>query len=119
MLKISWTRKLRNSGVLEKAGAERQLVTNRKKRKTSHLGHILPGKKYSFLQLILDGKIGGGKRGIGRKSLSWLRNICNWTGVSDIRELRQAAKMRSAPYASSSNINSRHDNRQRSRSTTT
>nr|CAH7716415.1 unnamed protein product [Callosobruchus chinensis] len=30
-----------------------------------------------------DGNMEGGRRGIGRKILSWLRNIRQWTGISD------------------------------------
>jgi len=36
--------------------------------------------------LIIEGKIEG-KRGIGRKKMSWLRNVRQWTGLRTIQEL--------------------------------
>ncbi|CAG9827675.1 unnamed protein product [Diabrotica balteata] len=41
---------------------------------SSSLGHILRNNKYQYAQLIVKVKIEG-KRGLGRKRLSWLRNI--------------------------------------------
>ena len=49
------------------------------------------GERYEFQRLILQGKIEGGKRGIGRKKLSWLRNIRQWTGIHDFQTLQNAA----------------------------
>ncbi|MFP3033657.1 MAG: hypothetical protein ACEY3M_22020 [Wolbachia sp.] len=46
-------------------------------RKTSYLEHILQHEEYEQLQIILKGKVEG-KRGIGRKTESWLRNIKEW-----------------------------------------
>ena len=45
-----------------------------------YLGHIMRGRKYNFLRLILNGKIEG-RKWIGRKKLSWLRNMRQWTGL--------------------------------------
>nr|CAH7729365.1 unnamed protein product [Callosobruchus chinensis] len=80
MLKISWTEHVRNDDVLRMARLEdRELFEHIKKRKISYLRHIILGEPYEFQRLILQGKIEGGKRGIGRKKLSWLRNIRQWT----------------------------------------
>lgn len=91
MFRIPWTDLVRNEEVLGKAGlTSRELFDAIKKRKTSYLGHILRGPRYEFQRLILQGKIEG-KRGIGRKKLSWLRNIRQWTGIHDFMSLQNAA----------------------------
>lgn len=92
MLQIAWTEKVRNTEVLERIEKERELLTTIKKRKMQYLGHILRGPKYELLQTIMYGRIEG-KRWIGRKSLSWLRNIRQWTNMSP-EELFHAARDR-------------------------
>lgn len=92
MLRVSWVDHVRNEEVLQRAGlADRELFENIKKRKIGYLGHILRGERYHFQRLILQGKIEGGRRGIGRKKLSWLRNIRQWTGIRNLQELQDAA----------------------------
>lgn len=95
MLRIPWTQHVTNENVLRRANIERQLLTTVKCRKTSYLGHILRGDKYRLLQLILKGKIEG-RRGIGRKQQSWLRNIRDWTGIRRAGELFRLAEDRTA-----------------------
>jgi len=51
------------------------------------------GERYCFQRLILQGKIEG-KRGLGRKKLSWLRNFRHWTGFNDLQSLENAAIIR-------------------------
>jgi len=51
-----------------------------KRRKTAYLGHVIRNERYQFLQLMVEGKIEG-KRGIGKKKMSWLRNVRRWTGL--------------------------------------
>nr|CAH7746925.1 unnamed protein product [Callosobruchus chinensis] len=88
MLKISWTEHVRNDDVLRMAGlGDRELFEHIKKRKISYLGHIIRGERYEFQRVILQGKVEGGRRGIGRKKLSWLRNIRQWTGISDFQSI--------------------------------
>nr|CAH7712303.1 unnamed protein product [Callosobruchus chinensis] len=95
MLKISWMEHVRNDGVLRMAGLEDQeLFEHIKKRKISYLGHIIRGERYEFQRLILQGKIEGGRRGIGRKKLFWFRNILQWTGISDFQSIQEAARNR-------------------------
>lgn len=92
MLRVSWVDHVRNEEVLRRAGlAERELFETIKKRKIAYMGHMLRGERYHFQRLILQGKIEGGRRGIGRKKLSWLRNIRHWTGIKDFQELQNAA----------------------------
>nr|CAH7769935.1 unnamed protein product [Callosobruchus chinensis] len=95
MLKISWTEHVRNDDVLRMAGLEdRELFEHIKKRKISYLGYIIRGERYELQRLILQGKIEGGRRGIGRKKLSWLRNIRQWTEISDFQSILEAARNR-------------------------
>nr|CAH7746264.1 unnamed protein product [Callosobruchus chinensis] len=94
MLKISWTEHVRNDDVFRIAGLEDLELFEHKKLKTSYLGHIIRGERYEFQRLILHGKIEGGRRGIGRKKLSWLRNIHQWTGISDFQSIQEAARKR-------------------------
>nr|CAH7756553.1 unnamed protein product [Callosobruchus chinensis] len=95
MLKISWTEHVRNDDVLRMAGLEdRELFEHIKKRKISYLRHIIRGEQYEFQRLILQGKIKSGRRGIGRKKLSWLRNVRQWTGISDLQSIQESARNR-------------------------
>lgn len=95
MLRVSWTDMLTNEEVLRRASTERQLLTTIKCRKISYLGHVLRGEEYRLLQLILKGKIEG-RRGVGRRQMSWLRNIRQWTGIPEAGELFRLAEDRVA-----------------------
>lgn len=89
ILKVSWTSHTTNEEVLRRLGTERELFKLVKVRKTAYLGHILRNSKYRYAQLIVKGKIEG-KRGLGRKMLSWLRNIRQWTGLNFEELIRTA-----------------------------
>lgn len=93
MLKIPWTARMTNVEVLSRINKERELLVAVKKRKTAYLGHVMRNEKYECLQLLIEGKIEG-RRGVGRKKLSWLRNIRQWTGVNDIQTLIHTARDR-------------------------
>lgn len=43
-------------------------------------------------KFIIQGKIEHGHRGPGRKQVSWLRNIKQWTGLATAQELMKAAE---------------------------
>lgn len=91
MLRIPWTDRVTNAEVLERAEVDRELLNIVKKRKAEYLGHFLRGEKYELLRLILNGRIDG-KRGRGRKKLSWLRNLRQWSGIYDVGTLLKMAK---------------------------
>lgn len=93
MLKIPWTEHATNEEVLNRMGIERELLQTVKRRKAAYLGHIFRNSKYQFLQLIMEGKIEG-RRGIGRKKFSWLKNIRDWTNL-DAHALFRIAQDRS------------------------
>ncbi|XP_077291077.1 uncharacterized protein LOC143914659 [Arctopsyche grandis] len=92
MLKIPWTKKISNEAVLGMMGRGRELVSVIKRRNMEYLGHMIRGPKYEFLRLMTMGKIEG-KKWIGRKKLSWLRNMRMWTDMS-AEELFRAAEDR-------------------------
>ena len=77
---MSWVDHITNEEVL------RRVNKSRERRKTSYFGHVMRGPKYQLLQLIVKGKIEG-RRGIGRKQFSWLRNIRDRTGIRRAEDL--------------------------------
>ena len=91
MLRISWTEHMFNDEVLLRAGVERELLDIVKQRKTSYLGHVLRGDRYSIPKLTIQRKIEG-RRGSGRKQHSWLRIIRDWCGVPDAESIFRQAK---------------------------
>ncbi|KAL4707918.1 hypothetical protein ACJJTC_013709 [Scirpophaga incertulas] len=93
MLSISWTQRVTNADILARVGQSRKLMQTIKNRKVAYLGHVLRHERYDILQLIMMGKLAG-KRGIGRRKKSWLRNIREWTGVTSASELFHLARDR-------------------------
>lgn len=69
---------------------ERTLMLSVKRRKVSYLGHLIRHERYDLLQLIIVGKVTG-KRKVGRRKKSWLRNIREWTGIAGAAELFRRA----------------------------
>ena len=57
---------------------------------TQYLGHIMKGRRYEMLKLIMQGKIKG-KRNVGGRRISWLRNLRDWYNCSSIELFRAAA----------------------------
>jgi len=82
VLRIPWTARRTNDEVLRIINKYRELLDTIKRRKTAYLGHVIRNERYQFPQLIIEGK-----RGIGRKKMSWLRNVRQWTGLRTMREL--------------------------------
>jgi hypothetical protein len=74
MMRISWVDRVSNERALGMMQKERELLTTVKRRKAAYLGHIFRGEKYALLQLLVQGKIEG-RRGMGRKRVSWLKNL--------------------------------------------
>lgn len=89
LLKIPWTRRITNENVLRMMGTDRELLQHVKQRKTGYLGHVYRGEKYQLLRLLMEGKIEG-RRGLGRRKCSWLKNIREWTGLDTCTLLRAA-----------------------------
>ena len=89
ILRISWVDRVTNDEVLRRLHREREVLQIVKRRKLEYFGHFLRGPKYELLKTIIQGHIEG-KRRIGRKNLSWLRNLRAWTGLS-VEELFRIA----------------------------
>uniref|UniRef100_A0A8D8VWR7 Uncharacterized protein n=1 Tax=Cacopsylla melanoneura TaxID=428564 RepID=A0A8D8VWR7_9HEMI len=78
ILKISWMDKVSNVRVLQKLDKEKEIMLTVKSRKLEYLGHIIRNEtKYELLKSILQGKVFG-KRGVGRRRISWLKNLRTW-----------------------------------------
>lgn len=92
LLKIPWTDHVRNEEVLGRLNKERELLANIKKRKTAYLGHVMRSSRAKLLKLIIEGKVEG-RRGLGRRKHSWLKNLRDWTGLNS-HELFRAAQDR-------------------------
>lgn len=52
-----------------------------KHRKVEYFGHVMRNNKCELLQLIMQGKIQGG-RPPGRRRTSWLKNLREWYKMS-------------------------------------
>ena len=93
--KISWTQRKTNIEVLNICNMERSLIKTIKKRKTEYFGHVVRNEKYKIILLAIEGKIEG-KRGVGRRRISWLRNIRDWLGITHSVQLIRAAQDKDA-----------------------
>uniref|UniRef100_A0A8D8WNS4 Craniofacial development protein 2 n=2 Tax=Cacopsylla melanoneura TaxID=428564 RepID=A0A8D8WNS4_9HEMI len=89
ILRIPWTDRVTNVEVLRRMGKQVEILEEVKKRKLTYLGHIMRGPKYKILHLIIQGKIVG-KRSVGRRRISWLRNLRDWFSCSS-QDLFKAA----------------------------
>lgn len=90
MLRISWIERKTNMEVLREMGKEYEVINTIKARKLQYLGHIMRGQRYEMLRLIMQGKKKG-RRSIGRRRISWLRNLRDWFNWSSIELFRVAA----------------------------
>ena len=90
ILRISWIEHTTNEKVLRRMGKTNDVTFTIKRRKMEYLGHIMRNNKYRLLQLILQGKVDGRRRG-GRRRNSWLQYLRQWFGMSSLELFRQAA----------------------------
>lgn len=78
--------------MLRRAGlVDGELFENIKRRKIGYLGYIELGIRYHLELLTPQNKIEEGLRRVGRRRLSWLRNIWQWTGIQNSQALQNAA----------------------------
>ena len=90
MLRISWTDKVRNETVLQRMKKEKEVLRTIKVRKLAYFAHVMRHpEKYNMLHLIIQGKIVG-KRSIGRRRISWLKNLRQWFGQTSESLFRAA-----------------------------
>lgn len=78
MLRVPWTDKVSNQEILQRMRKDREVLNTVKRRKLQYLGHVMRNEsRYQLLQCILQGKVDG-KRGPGRRRISWLKNLRTW-----------------------------------------
>ncbi|KAL0860165.1 hypothetical protein ABMA27_010472 [Loxostege sticticalis] len=90
ILKIPWSDRVTNIEVLNRLKKKTELINTIKRRKLSYFGHVMRNDKYRMLQLVIQGKIAG-KRSVGRRRHSWLKNLREWFGCSTTSLFRAAA----------------------------
>lgn len=84
VLRISWVDHVTNEEVLRRMRKEKEILYQVKKRKLEYLGHIMRNpERYRLLQLILQGKIQG-RRSVGRRRISWLKNLRVWFNTTTV-----------------------------------
>lgn len=90
ILRISWMDKVTNKSVLERMNKSLEVMNTIKKRKLEYLGHIMRNdNKYGLLKSVLQGKVYG-KRGPGRRRISWLKNLRTWFSKTTTELFRAA-----------------------------
>lgn len=97
ILRISWIQKATNK-VMRRNDRKRKLWDNIRWRKVAYLIHLFWHDvytyfEYGFLQLIMMGKVAG-KRHVGRRTTSLLRNLREWTRVASAVQLFCLARVR-------------------------
>ncbi|KAL1447598.1 hypothetical protein WDU94_009869 [Cyamophila willieti] len=90
MLKISWKDKVTNTEVLNRMKKGKEILKTIKIRKLQYLGHVMRNEnRYLLLQKILQGKVEG-RRGRGRRRISWLKNLRTWFNQTTTQLFRAA-----------------------------
>ncbi|CAG9834481.1 unnamed protein product [Diabrotica balteata] len=90
ILKTLWTQRVTNAEVLRRLQNNYEVIKHINTRKMEYLGYITRGAKYGILRLIMQTKIQG-KRSIGRRRISWLRNLIEWYRCCSVDLFRAAA----------------------------
>lgn len=90
ILRISWVDHVTNAEVLRRMNKTTELIYTIKSRKLQYLGHIMRNEnRYGLLQQILQGKVNG-RRGPGRRRISWLKNLRTWFSMTTTDLFRTA-----------------------------
>ena len=90
MMRVSWTERMTNEEVLERAGTKRCLLRAIRKRQLKFLGHVI--RKEELEHLCVTGKISG-KRSRGRRRLAYIAGLSRWMNVAE-QELLKTTKDR-------------------------
>uniref|UniRef100_A0A6P7FYF4 Uncharacterized protein LOC114332069 isoform X2 n=1 Tax=Diabrotica virgifera virgifera TaxID=50390 RepID=A0A6P7FYF4_DIAVI len=81
MLRIPCVQKVTNNGVLQCMSKQKELLRIIKERKIKYLGQVLRGESYELLQIVFEGQVEG-KRSVGRRQNSWLKDLRSWFDLS-------------------------------------
>lgn len=69
---------------------EKEVLNTVKSSKIQYLGHIMRNEsRFHLLQAILQGKVFG-RKGVGRRRISWLKNLRNWFAMNPTQLFRAA-----------------------------
>ena len=85
MLKISWTQRVSNYQVLQRANTTAQLLSNIRRRQMEFFGHIM--RKGTTEHLVTTGMVEG-KRGRGRQRRTYVKALAEECNVSSISLIR-------------------------------
>ena len=78
ILKVKWTDKIFNVKILQWMNKEKGIVNTIKTSKLQYLGHIMRNpQRYQLQQVVFQGKVMG-RREVGRRRISWLKNGRGW-----------------------------------------
>lgn len=90
ILRVSWIERITNDEILQRMEKDREILTTIKTRKLQYLGHIMRNEsRFQLLQVIIQGKVQG-KRGVGRRRISWLKNLRTWFSKTTTQLFRAA-----------------------------
>ena len=89
ILRIPWIDRITNIDVLDRMHKNKELMSTIKERKLTYIGHLMRGDRYEILRLIIEGKIQG-KRSVGRRQNSWLKDLRRWLGKTSAEIFRAA-----------------------------
>ncbi|XP_030746803.1 uncharacterized protein LOC115875475 [Sitophilus oryzae] len=76
-----------NEEVLRRMSKDRELLSTVKERKLQYVVHIMRDNRYEVLRLVIEGKIEG-RRSVGRRQNSWLKDLRRWFGRTLIEIFR-------------------------------
>ena len=77
MLRIPWTERITNEVVLQRAGAERELMRTIRRRQMRFLGHVMRQKQLE--RVCVTGKVDG-RRGRGRPRIKLVDTLARTVG---------------------------------------
>ena len=94
ILKIRYTDRVTNVEVLNRMQTELKFLRRMKKRKMEYAGHVLRGSSGQAHLEILEGRVEGGKKKVGRPNRPWMDDILNWTGLESYGQVKRTAEER-------------------------
>ena len=88
MLKISWTERVRNDGVLHRAGTKREIMKSIRQRQLRFLGHVM--RLQQLENVCMSGRVEG-RRGRGRPRMKLVDSLARVVGggISPAQLLRK------------------------------
>jgi hypothetical protein len=89
MLRISWTERRTNKGILNELNVRKELLGRIVKRKLSFFGHSMRQHGNELVKECITGTIPG-KRRRGRPGMQYVDNVKKWSGRSLISNIRSA-----------------------------